>query len=565
MGHAMMILGSPGVVRFRANSPRLLLLYRAIEKQPRKRMLKGEKGKIEILGHGQQFVAFGQHPDGAHYEWDAELPERDSLPTASEDQITAFFKVIAPLFGACGDNGTISARGRVMTAATMREAVSPRPINPDELIERIKAGDHWHDNMLSLTGHWVSKGRSDTEILVWAELLTLAGWTVEQTCGEMLDMIAGARKKGFDQHISAQNADAAFAAVPLPKGAVDGGPCEPPSPELPPLIVHAHDRPATVRALRSVLARAPDLFDRGGVPVMLTRPADRGPPTAKSLTFNIVVYEAHRYCQPVTLNSKGALVPITLPDGVARMYLDRGEWGLHPLAGISTAPLLTEDGAILTNAGYDGERGLWCEAPLALAVPDRPTRADAEAALAKLRHVFRTFPFADTVRVPEGDVLVVDAATPPGTAESSFLAALLTAVCRPSLWLAPGLLISAPEVSGAGSGKGLLARAICVIAYGAEPAAFTPGHDRAELDKRLTAELIGAAPSLMLDNCNSTALRSDTLASVLTERPARVRLLGVSEMVPLNCTAFIVITGNGLSVSEDLARRFLNVEPRPAV
>ena len=52
------------------------------------------------------------------------------------------------------------------------------------------------------------------------------------------------------------------------------------------------------------------------------------------------------------------------------------------------------------------------------------------------------------------------------------------------------------------------------------------------------------------------ALRSDTLASVLTERPAQVRLLGQTRMVLLNSTAFIAVTGNGLTVTEDLARRF---------
>ena len=55
-------------------------------------------------------------------------------------------------------------------------------------------------------------------------------------------------------------------------------------------------------------------------------------------------------------------------------------------------------------------------------------------------------------------------------------------------------------------------------------------------------------------------LRSDTLASVLTERPARVRPLGRTRMVPLNSTAFIAVTGNGLTVSEDLARRFIVCE-----
>jgi hypothetical protein len=119
------------------------------------------------------------------------------------------------------------------------------------------------------------------------------------------------------------------------------------------------------------------------------------------------------------------------------------------------------------------------------------------------------------------------------------------------------MLVTAPAVSGAGSGKGLLVRAICTIAFGVRPRAFTTGSERQELDKRLAAELIEAQPALFLDNANGIALRSDTLASVLTERPARVRLLGQTRMVPLNSTAFVAVTGNGLTVTEDLARRFV--------
>jgi hypothetical protein len=103
-------------------------------------------------------------------------------------------------------------------------------------------------------------------------------------------------------------------------------------------------------------------------------------------------------------------------------------------------------------------------------------------------------------------------------------------------------------------------RSICAIAFGVRPRAFTKGGDRQELDKRLASDLIEAAPTVFLDNANGSTLRSDTLASVLTERPARVRLLGRSRMVALNSTAFIAVTGNGLSVSEDLARRFLVCE-----
>jgi putative DNA primase/helicase len=190
------------------------------------------------------------------------------------------------------------------------------------------------------------------------------------------------------------------------------------------------------------------------------------------------------------------------------------------------------------------------------------THADAKAALGLLRQTFCTFPFADAPRYWDRElgVEVVDITQSPERDESAFLVELLTAVCRPSLWLAPGALVVAPGLSGAGTGKGLLVRATSAIAFGVRPRAFTMGGERHELDKRLAAELIEAQPILFLDNANGHVLRSETLASVLTERPARVRLLGRTLMVPLNSTAFIAITGNGLTVTEDLARRFILCE-----
>ena len=118
-------------------------------------------------------------------------------------------------------------------------------------------------------------------------------------------------------------------------------------------------------------------------------------------------------------------------------------------------------------------------------------------------------------------------------------------------------------MSGAGAGKGLLARCICIIAFGREPHAVTAGANAEELEKRIAAELIEGSPALFLDNLNNTAFRSDLLASAITERPARVRLLGRSQMVPLNASAFVILTGNGLTVSEDLARRFVAVDFDP--
>jgi hypothetical protein len=332
--------------------------------------------------------------------------------------------------------------------------------------------------------------------------------------------------------------------------------------EKPQLVVRDGDLPATARELRDLLAASGEFYDRD-MPVKLIQPATGGPMIARPLTVNNVVFEAHRIARPVKLDLEGKPHEVTLPERVARMYLDMaGEWNLPPLAGVSTAPLLGPDGTIHNSVGYDSATQLWCCAVPPLRILEYPSRTEADAALELLRRAFRTFPFADARRCHDSTLMVeaTDLAHLPGRDESAFLAALLTAVCRPSLWLAPGFLAVAPQISGAGTGKGLLVRAICVIAFGTPPRAFTAGHDRQELDKRIVSELVEAAPALFLDNVNATELRSAAIASVLTERPARVRLLGLSRMVALNSTAFIAITGNGLRVSEDLARRFLLCE-----
>ena len=222
----------------------------------------------------------------------------------------------------------------------------------------------------------------------------------------------------------------------------------------PELIIHVGNLPATAEALRDLLSASGKLFDRG-LPVRIIRPADGTLPSAVPLTKHNVVMETHRLCQPVKIGA-GEHVPVTLSDRVAQMYLDMsGEWHLPPLAGVSTAPLLKADGSICVADGYDAATGLWCCGVPRLTLPAQPSRADAEAALAQLRQAFRTFPFADAPRRCDSSLAieVVDIACPPERDESAFLHALLTAVCRASLWLAPGLLLTAPAVSGAGTGK----------------------------------------------------------------------------------------------------------------
>ena len=85
--------------------------------------------------------------------------------------------------------------------------------------------------------------------------------------------------------------------------------------------------------------------------------------------------------------------PCTLPKTLAQLYLNLSEWKVPELVGITTGPLLDDDGAIRTVEGYDSRTRLWCANIPTLQVPKRPTLDQAKDALHLLREAFRTIPY----------------------------------------------------------------------------------------------------------------------------------------------------------------------------
>jgi hypothetical protein len=71
--------------------------------------------------------------------------------------------------------------------------------------------------------------------------------------------------------------------------------------------------------------------------------------------------------------------------------------------------------------------------------------------------------------------------------------------------------------------------------------------------------LIEGGPAILLDSMNNRSFQSAQLESAITERPARVRPLGYSKTIPLCSSAMIILTGSGLSLSTDIARRCITV------
>ena len=124
---------------------------------------------------------------------------------------------------------------------------------------------------------------------------------------------------------------------------------------LPDLVIYDGNLPATADALRDLIAASGAFYDRDGPAQVVID--QNGAPMIVKLTKSNIVYIAHRLCRPVKLVDTDEGItkkPVTLPERVAQMYLDlRGEWKLPGLSGISTAPLLTDDGGIRSARGYD--------------------------------------------------------------------------------------------------------------------------------------------------------------------------------------------------------------------
>jgi hypothetical protein len=331
---------------------------------------------------------------------------------------------------------------------------------------------------------------------------------------------------------------------------------------LPELRVHGGDLPATARALAPLLAHTDHIFMHACKPVRLVRDDKGGSLMIQTLSVDAVINEAHLLCQPKRFDRKEkAWIDATLPESVAQLYLalTPEQWGLRPLAAVVTTPIMHDDGSMVLK-DYDPETKLYVTNVPPLDVPEHPSDDDAAAALLVLRRPFRTFVYADSERTEEDGQSVIDLERPIGCDETAALLNRCTAALRPSLEVAPAFLFSAPGNNGSGVGKGLAARADCMIATGDQPSIITPGDTEAELITSLNAALMTGAAYLMVDNANWMKIKSNVLAAAVTQRGVNVRRYRTHDLVPLNPIAHVVWTGNDVSVAEDCIYRIVRCE-----
>jgi hypothetical protein len=319
--------------------------------------------------------------------------------------------------------------------------------------------------------------------------------------------------------------------------------------------------PRTVEQTEHAMVSAGmEIFSRAGAlvyPISEARMAAKGRKTA---TVRLSAFSADSFIEPVAEAAifqrwsvrQKAWVDIDPPLQLIRMVLSRERrWAFPHVSGIITTPTLRPDGSLLVAPGYDPRSELYLLPSLKMPpIAEHPTYQDAQAALEKLKDLFREFSFQDS----KGDGLEKKLNC------SVAISGLLTALLRGSLPTSPVYLVRA---STPGTGKSYLVDVISMVTTGHYCPVITASKNAEETEKRIGSILLSGVPIVSLDNCIHDL--GGELLCQLTERPViRIRVLGRSEMPLCECHTTVFATGNNITFRGDMVRRGLvcNLEAR---
>ncbi len=545
-------------------APKLLLVMRADQpfdkiQTPELLLPDGMALRVEILATGQQFVAFGIHPDTrADYHWPDRSPlevAAADLPVVTAEQCAAFVAQAEHALRALGTRTRAEIKGAEragrkaagLPAATagvapdrdlIASALAHVPNDDLPYDEWIKVGFALHAGLgpegRDLWEDWSgqsSKNDPTTTAEKWPSFATGRSigvgtlfWTAKQNGWE--------RPKSERKRNPRPNPYEGMKRDWAPSG-------------RPTIRITAGDLPRVVGEgeMAMINARLP-LYQRGS---MVVRPAASAITIAdgrKVTAPRLITVTRHHIAEAMTVAANWERfdgramdwVNTDCPLRIADTYLARdGLWHLPVLTGIINSPTLRPDGSLLSQPGYDIATGLLFDPQGASfpTIPANPDRHQATAALGYLNRLIETFPF-----VSDAD-------------RSVALSAILTTAIRRSLPSAPLHGFTAPA---AGSGKSLLVDIASQIVSGRPASVIAQGKTEEEMEKRLGAALIAGDPLISIDNCE-TGLGGELLCQALTQPMLKVRLLGKSINVEVPSSAAMFATGNNLTMVGDMTRR----------
>ncbi|MGH8559172.1 MAG: hypothetical protein ACRESZ_17315, partial [Methylococcales bacterium] len=227
----------------------------------------------------------------------------------------------------------------------------------------------------------------------------------------------------------------------------------------------------------------------------------------------------------------------TCPDALGKAYIDNSNlWKCNELLGLIDHPIITSQGGIIMQRGYDKKSKLFFVHRLEIEpIQDQVSRESALDALEEIIETIREFPFADEASV------------------AAAVAMILTPYVRHSVPFVPLFCVTAPTQ---GTGKTMLASLPSFIATGTQPIIMSFPNDENELEKKLSAHFMCGDRHILIDNITKV-LKNDFLAKVISSVQVSSRVLGESKNWVGEPTVCISATGNNLAIGGDLPRRIM--------
>ena len=281
----------------------------------------------------------------------------------------------------------------------------------------------------------------------------------------------------------------------------------------------------------------PQIFERSGHIVRITYD-EFDAPYIETLTESACRGFIERAASYVRVNDEGKTIPLPAPPlDIVRDFMSLPNRNLPALLSITEVPVLRSDGNIVTEPGYDEATHLYYQPAVGLnmpAVPDNPSQKQLETAVALIQEPIIDFPFDSEA------------------SRANALAVMMTPIYRPMIaGPVPLCLIDKPQP---GTGAGLLADVIAIIATGRPAAMMAPPKNDEECEKRLTSILRHGRAVITIDNMDGY-LYFASLAMILTATTVQTRILGQSEELLLPNRATYIVTGNNVRLAGDLPRR----------
>jgi hypothetical protein len=309
---------------------------------------------------------------------------------------------------------------------------------------------------------------------------------------------------------------------------------------------------ASTEAFTTLLRRntPPTIFVRGNQLVQIIPSPDTGIPFIRIMSEDILAGELNKIIKfyKATKSDEGAGVAIEkpAPKEVVKFILNNIDFEQVPiLDGITSCPIMTMDGELQTEPGYNAE----------LRIIYQPTEADLKINIKMQPELKDVADAIEVIKYPLSDFKFVEDAD-----RANMIGLLISTVFKTTLknTIYPMAIITKP-IQGAGASK--LCRYPNIIKTGAEPNMYSIVGDE-EIEKKLLGCAVAGEDMIIYDNINS-ALYSSTLAKQITLNRFSGRILGKTGNVNYPLCPVWIANGVNVITSGDMPRRCypINLDP----